>query len=111
MSDLLNNQPKKKLLNRGPKITPTTQFDPTDLSTPESKQKKAVKESSSQKKDSSVRVKRSTRNKLNALVSLNKADTIDELIDIMIDEYMATHILKDERKQFDLVMELYKLKK
>jgi len=41
---------------------------------------------------------------------LNKADTIDELLEIMIDEYLSTNILKDEKKQFDMVVELYKSK-
>ena len=110
MSDLLNNKTKKKLLERGPNIIPKNQFDLTDIQTSTTIKKNTNKDSSSLKKDTSVRVKRSTRNKLNALVSLNKADTIDELIDIMIDEYMTANILKDEKKQFDLIMELYKLK-
>ncbi|WP_413783016.1 DUF5388 domain-containing protein, partial [Planococcus halocryophilus] len=54
--------------------------------------------------------KKSTRNKLNALVSLNKADTIDDLIEIMFDEYFSVHVTKDEKKQFDMVMDLYKSK-
>ncbi|WP_361920328.1 DUF5388 domain-containing protein [Streptomyces sp. NPDC046876] len=57
-----------------------------------------------------MRVKKSTRNKLNALVSLNKADTIDDLIEIMFDEYFSVHVTKDEKKQFDMVMDLYKSK-
>lgn len=110
-----DKKPKKKLLTRGPKISPDNQFKPTDIQTTEKLEsitstKRVKKESFSSKRDSSVRVKRSTRNKLNALVSLNKADTIDELIEIMIDEYMSVNVLKDEKKQFDLVMELYKLK-
>lgn len=44
---------------------------------------------------------------MNALVSLNKADNVDELIDLMIEEYLAVHITKDEKKQLDIIMELY----
>lgn len=113
MSNLLNKTPKKKILERGPHITPTTSFKLDDVETavqevPEKPLKK--KEASSEKKETSVRVKKSTRNKLNALVSLNKADTIDELIEIMFDEYFSVHVTKDEKKQFDMVMDLYKSK-
>ena len=36
--------------------------------------------------------------------------TIDELIEILIDEYMSANILKDEKKHYDLILDLYKLK-
>lgn len=113
MSNLLNKTTKKKILERGPQITPSTSFklddvEPVAQEVPQKSSKK--NEVVSEKKATSVRVKRSTRNKLNALVSLNKADTIDELIEIMIDEYASVHVTKDEKKQFDIVMDLYKSK-
>lgn len=116
MSNLLNKNPKKKLLERGPQISPASQFklDSVEQMQPvvtESAQNTETKKTvSSERKATSVRVRKSTRNKLNALVSLNKADTIDDLLDIMIDEYMSTNLLKDEKKQFDLILELYKSK-
>lgn len=113
MSNLLNKSPKKKILERGPQITPSTSFkledvEPTVQEVPAKPAKK--KEVPTEKKETSVRVKKSTRNKLNALVSLNKAETIDELIEIMFDEYFSVHVTKDEKKQFDIVMDLYKSK-
>lgn len=113
MSNLLNKNSKKNLSDRGPKIEPTIPFkleevEPVVQTEFEKRVKK--KEASSEKKESSVRVKKSTRNKLNALVSLNKADTIDDLIEIMFDEYFSVHVTKDEKKQFDMVMDLYKSK-
>ncbi|OHX51647.1 DUF5388 domain-containing protein [Planococcus faecalis] len=113
MSNLLNKNSKKKLLDRGPQIQPTAPFKLDDVEPvvqvePEKIVKK--KPTSSEKKESSVRVKKSTRNKLNALVSLNKADTIDDLIEIMFDEYFSVHVTKDEKKQFDMIMDLYKSK-
>ena len=113
MSNLLNKSSKKKLLERGPQITPSTSFklDEVESTVTElPKQPVKKKEVPPEKKVTSVRVKKSTRDKLNALVSLNKADTIDELIEIMIDEYSSVHITKDEKKQFEIVMNLYKSK-
>lgn len=113
MSNLLNKNSKKKLLERGPQISPSTSFKLNDVeeAAQESPKKPvAKKEAPPEKKVTSVRVRKSTRDKLNALVSLNKADTIDELIEIMIDEYSSVHITKDEKKQFDIVMDLYKSK-
>ncbi|MDJ0332996.1 DUF5388 domain-containing protein [Planococcus sp. S3-L1] len=113
MSNLLNKNSKKKLLDRGPQIQPTTPFKLDDVEpVVQAEPEKIVKKKtiSSEKKESSVRVKKSTRNKLNALVSLNKADTIDDLIEIMFDEYFSVHVTKDEKKQFDMVMDLYKSK-
>lgn len=111
MSNLLNKNPKKKLLERGPQISPSNQFqlEQTEAHVSEvPKQPTKNKEKPLERKASSVRVRKSTRDKLNALVSLNKADTIDELIEIMIEEYFSAHVTKEEKKQFDLVMELYR---
>jgi predicted DNA-binding protein len=113
MSNLLNKTGKKKLLERGPQISPANTFkiddvEPVVEELPKKPEKK--KEVVPEKKATSVRVKKSTRDRLNALVSLNKADTIDELIEIMIDEYFSVHVTKDEKKQYDIVMELYKSK-
>lgn len=116
MSNLLNKNSKKKLLERGPQISPANQFKLEAVEQNESlineptKKVETKKVVSTEKKVTSVRVKKSTRDKLNALVSLNKADTIDELLEIMIDEYLSANILKDEKKQFDMVVELYKSK-
>ena len=97
---------KKRLLtNRNAEIKPEKKFDLNDI-----QPTKKPRERTPVVKDTTVRVKRSTRNKLNALVSLNKADTIDELIEILIDEYMSANILKDEKKHYDLILDLYKLK-
>lgn len=116
MSNLLNKNAKKKLLERGPHISPTNQFTLETVEQSEETLNEPVKKAESkkvilpEKKVTSVRVKKSTRDKLNALVSLNKADTIDELLEIMIDEYLSANILKDEKKQYDMVLELYKSK-
>lgn len=136
MSNLLNNEkPKRKLLQRGPKIVPAQEFklEPTDetpVETPaetatETPTKDAVQDQpapkpakaesktpakASKKREvpqiTSVRVTKPTRNKLNALIQLGKADNVDTLIDIILDEYIETNLLKDEKKTFNLIFDI-----
>ena len=124
MSDLLNNEkPKKKLLQRGPKIVPAQEFklEPTDeipaeipvqeQSTPTSPKVEPKAPAKAPKKReaaqiTSVRVTKPTRNKLNALIQLGKADNVDTLIDLLLDEYIETNLVKDEKKTFNLVLDI-----
>ena len=128
MSNLLNNEKsKRKLLQRGPKIVPAQEFklESTDEALtaplvadalqdqPESKPEKvqpnttakATKKSGASQ-ITSVRVTKQTRNKLNALIQLGKADNADMLIDIILDEYIETNLLEDEKKTFNLIFDI-----
>lgn len=120
MSNLLNNgKPKKKLLERGPKIVPAQEFklEPTEEANDESAaqnqqpEAKPVEEAKrTRKRESaqitSVRVTKTTRNKLNALIQLGKADNVDVMIDILLDEYIENNLVKDEKKTYNLILEI-----
>ncbi|MFJ7669672.1 DUF5388 domain-containing protein [Lysinibacillus sp. NPDC097195] len=124
MSNLLNNEkPKKKLLQRGPKIVPALEFKlestvettaeapaQEQLSTTPSKSEPEAPTKAPKKREAatitSVRVTKTTRNKLNALIQLGKADNVDTLIDILLDEYIETNLLKDEKKTFNLILDI-----
>ena len=125
MSNLLNNnnKPKKKLLDRGPKIVPAQEFKLEEVTesnevvevapTQEPQQpKKATKPAKKTKKRSkdtditSVRVKKATRNKLNTLIQLGKGDSVDELLDVVLQEYLENSLLTEEKKTFDLLLEV-----
>lgn len=117
LSNLLNN--KKKLLNRGPKITPAQEFTLDDIDTKETKgssvepeELKSVKEKPKNIRQSTttVRVEKITRSKLNALVQMGKAETVDILVDILIDEYVNHQLLKDEKKTFDILLDILRKK-
>lgn len=113
MSNLLNsNKPKRKLLDRGAKITPEKQFDIAEIE-PANKQaiaqeekveKKAIPKRRNAQDITSVRVTKSTRNKLNALIQMGKADNVDVLIDILLDEYIDNTLVKDEKKTYGIVL-------
>lgn len=119
LSNLLNNK-KKKLLDRGPKITPAQEFtlsdvetNETNVSTVEPEPLKVVKEEKPKKTKQStttVRVEKITRSKLNALVQMGKAETVDVLVDILIDEYVNNQLLKDEKKTYDILLNVLRKK-
>lgn len=117
LSNLPNN--KKKLLNRGPKITPAQEFTLDDIDTKETKVSsvepealKSVKEKPKniRQNTTTVRVEKITRSKLNALVQMGKAETVDVLVDILIDEYVNHQLLKDEKKTFDILLDILRKK-
>lgn len=119
LSNLLNSK-KKKLLDRGPKITPAQEFtlsdvdtDETNVSSVEHEPLKVVKENKPKKTKQStttVRVEKITRSKLNALVQMGKAETVDVLVDILIDEYVNHQLLKDEKKTYDILLNVLRKK-
>ena len=123
MSNLLNNgKPKKRLLDRGPKIVPAQEFklEPTEqveAETPVQEEQQPAEQAKqapakrTKKQDTaaqitSVRVTKATRNKLNALIQLGKADSVDVLIDILLDEYIENNLVKDEKKTFNIVLDV-----
>lgn len=54
----------------------------------------------------SVRVSKQTRNKLNALIQLGKADSVDVLIDALLEEYMEANLVKEDKKVFNLILDI-----
>ena len=122
MSNLLNNgKPRKKLLDRGPKIVPAQEFkleetaEVKESAPAQEKQatkparKRTATKTKKQKVETnitSVRVTKSTRNKLNALIQLGKADSVDVLLDTLLDEYIENSLAQDEQKIFDLFYEV-----
>ncbi|MEK4082229.1 DUF5388 domain-containing protein [Solibacillus sp. FSL K6-1126] len=117
MSNLLNNK-KKKLLDRGPKITPAQEFTLNNVETNEinvssvEPEPLRVEEKPKKTKQSTttVRVEKLTRSKLNALVQMGKAETVDILVDILIDEYVSHQLLKDEKKTYDILLNVLRKK-
>lgn len=128
MSNLLN--PKKKLLDRGPKIEPQTAFSldedketKVDEMKNDGQQQPAaeVEETPITKKPgrpkvirddqvTSVRLMKSTRSKLNALVQLGKAENVDLLIDSLVEDYIKQELTKDEKRIYQIVFETFNKK-
>ncbi|MBT2583142.1 DUF5388 domain-containing protein [Planococcus sp. ISL-109] len=113
MSDLLKRKPKK--IERSQTLTPRTIFSSNDL--PEQIKEEAVEKKPVIKntptvaeKTTTVRVSVAMKNKLNAMVTLGIADTVDQLTDVLIDEYVSNILSKDEKKQLEIILDLYKSK-
>lgn len=112
MSDLLRKKTKK--IERSPTVTPKTTFSVSDLPQ-QPKEVEVEKKVSPAKpavveKTTTVRVSVAMKNKLNAMVTMGIADTVDQLTDVLIDEYVTNILSKDEKKQLEIILDLYKSK-
>lgn len=111
MSNLL--QPKKKLLNRGPKIEPAKTFSleqvekvapPEDAVQPEQTEAKKVGRPRTVTEEiTSVRISKSTRSKLNALVQMGKSTNADMMISELIDQYVASSLTEDDQRVYNII--------
>ena len=112
MSDLLKRKPKK--IERSQTVTPKTTFSLNDLpAAPKEEdveQKVSKTKPSIAEKTTTVRVSVAMKNKLNAMVTMGIADTVDQLTDVLIDEYVTNILSKDEKKQLEIILDLYKSK-
>lgn len=117
MSDLLKRKPPG-LIERSQTAVPKNTFSIKDLETnmepdktEEVVSKKPVNTTNvNAEKSTTVRLNRSTKNKINALVTLGIASTVDDVTDLLINDYISNILTKDERKQFEIIFELYKSK-
>ena len=131
MSNLLNPK-KKQLLDRGPKIEPQTAFSLDEEKETEVDELKKddqqeqqpaaeIEETPKTKKPgrpkviredqvTSVRLMKSTRSKLNALVQLGKAENVDLLIDTLVEDYIKLELTKDEKRIYQIVFETFNKK-
>lgn len=81
------------------KLNPNQVYTIKDvLSTKEEKTKK--------RKDTSVRVFKDTQIKLNLLNQFSNTDNVDDLINRMIDEFIPENLSKENRKLFNMMLEI-----
>jgi len=116
MSDLLRKKQPGKI-QRSQTVVPKNVFDIKEVETvkepektPEPTAKNTVNSNVVSEKSTTVRVNMTTKNKLNALVTLGIASTVDDVTDLLINDYISNILTKDERKQFEIIFELYKSK-
>ncbi|OCS89079.1 DUF5388 domain-containing protein [Caryophanon latum] len=107
MSNLL--QPKKKLLNRGPKIEPAKTFSLEEVEKVVEQQqeepKKVGRPRTVTDEITSVRISKSTRSKLNALVQMGKASNADMMINELIEQYVSSSLTDDDSRIFNIISE------
>ena len=117
MSNLL--QPKKKLLNRGPKIEPAKTFSLEQVEKTAAPEEAVQQEQATQPEQAevkkvgrprtvteeitSVRISKSTRSKLNALVQMGKSTNADMMISELIDQYVASSLTEDDQRVYGII--------
>lgn len=114
MSDLLRKKQPGKI-QRSQTVVPKNTFNINELETEKEPDitllpKKSQNSNVVAEKSTTVRVNMNTKNKLNALVTLGIASTVDDVTDLLINDYLANILTKDERKQFEIIFGLYKSK-
>lgn len=118
MSDLIQKPAKKRLLDRKGAAAPqqTYKAEVLEENTGESKavsQKEAptnrVTKATVNTGSGTVRVSNLTRNKLSALVTMGKADSVDAMISAMIDEYLEL-FSSNERKEYEMIRDVLMMK-
>lgn len=115
MSNLLKKKQPGKI-PRSPAIVPENTFTMKELENnaetniPKITHKATSSSNVIVEKSTTVRVNVSTKNKINTLVTLGIASTVDDVIDLLINDYLTNILTKDERKQFEIIYELYKNK-
>lgn len=103
MSNLLNKKPKKKL-DRGPSIMPEKKFSLNDIEpAKDTEQEIKVEDTTDLQKsilqqNTSVRVSKGTRATLNFFVQLGEADTVDQLIEKLLESRIQA--LNETEKQW-----------
>lgn len=114
MSDLLKRKPRK--IEKGVTVKPQSTFSLEELSA------EAVQQSAPEKKPApklskppvrqttTVRVSVAMKDKMNAMVTMGIADSVDQLTDLAFDEYISNILTKDQRKQLEIIYDLYKNK-
>lgn len=119
MSDLLKRKPRK--IEKGVTVTPQTTFSLDELSGAAKEQVPEKKPAAEKKtapkppkraveKTTTVRVSVAMKNRMNAMVTMGIADSVDQLTDLVVDEYISNILTKDQKKQLEIIYDLYKTK-
>lgn len=118
MSNLLNkpgnSSTKVNKIDRIETTAPQNTFSPNDVFTisqdtemplPQKKQDKKQ-----QDKSTSIRCSFRNKDRLNALVVLNGSDSVDQILDIILDEHEAT-MTQEQRRELRTIINIYSKKR
>lgn len=114
MSDLLKRKNPKRI-EKGVTVTPKTTFTLDELPAAQEKRQEVTKVKPpvtprKAEKTTTVRVSVAMKNKLNAMVTMGIADSVDQLTDLVVDEYISNILTKDQKKQLDIIYDMYNSK-
>lgn len=109
------NTGKRNLLDRKDGVKPKEAFDRSSLftvdETPKNKfiQNKEVITKKAKGKTTTIRCAADTSHRLNAIVTSFSLDSVNELLDILLDDYEAS-LTADERREIKTLLAVYRRK-
>jgi len=114
MSDNLLNKKKGSLLQRKEEIKPKESFSRDSIYTvtkteDASSKNKEISRKKIVDKTTTIRCSATTSNRLNAIVTSFGLDSVNELLEILIDNY-ETSLTPDERREIKTLVEVYSRK-
>lgn len=114
--NLLNkNREKRNLLERKEEVKPQQSFNRSSLFTvneaehTNEDQKKDTTRKKAKSKTTTIRCAADTSYRLNAIVTSFNLDSVNELIEILLDNYEAS-LTTDERREIKTLLEVYQRK-
>lgn len=100
-----------KKIERIETTTPANTYNPNDVFTVKHENSQAnIPPISKQEKSTSIRCSFGNKDRLNALVVLNGSDSVDQILDILLDEYEAT-MTPEERRELRTIINIYSKKR
>lgn len=106
---------KRNLLERKEDVKPKEAFNRSSLFTVEASQKESLdqKKEATRKKSkgttTTIRCAADTSHRLNAIVTSFSLDSVNELLEILLDNYEAS-LTQDERREIKTLLEVYQRK-
>ncbi|EHO5110641.1 hypothetical protein HB790_14215 [Listeria welshimeri] len=101
---------KPKTIERSKQIEPTSSFSRNNIFTSNTETQKNVSSKKTVEKTTTARLSFRNKDKMNALVALKGLDSVDELLDILIDEHEAV-LTTDEKRELRTMVQIYEKKR
>ncbi|WP_110925939.1 hypothetical protein [Bacillus massiliglaciei] len=103
MANLLN---KTKKIERTENTEPKDTYNPNNVFTVKQNEKK---ETRAKEKKTTIRLSYKNQQRLNALVTQNSLDSVDQVLDLILNQY-ESGLSKEQRKELDTIIKIYSKK-
>lgn len=101
---------KPKTIERSKQIEPNSSFSRNSIFTSNNEKDNVKKDKKSVEKTTTARLSFRNKDRMNALVALKGLDSVDELLDVLIDEHEAI-LTTDEKRELRTMVAIYEKKR
>ncbi|QPJ28009.1 hypothetical protein IMX23_14485 (plasmid) [Listeria seeligeri] len=101
---------KPKTIERSKQIEPNSSFSRNSIFTSNNEKNNLKTEKKSMEKTTTARLSFRNKDRINALVALKGLDSVDELLDVLIDEHEAI-LTTDEKRELRTMVSIYEKKR